>query len=126
MNLVQICGVVGVMLLIIVVGVFSGRHVKGAEDFASGGGKAGYGVVAGMVMGALVGGSCTIGTAQLAYSRGLFAWWYSLSAGLGCLVLGLFYTRPYRKTESPTLIGILRREYGACVDIAVENLLCEV
>ena len=59
---------------------------RDASDFESGDGRAGYGIVSGMMIGAMVGGSCTIGTAQMAYSDGLFAWWYTLGMGLGCLV----------------------------------------
>ena len=34
-------------------------------------------VVAGVIMGTLVGGSSTVGTAQLAYQFGMSAWWYT-------------------------------------------------
>ena len=46
-------------------------------------------VVAGVIMGTLVGGSSTVGTAQLAFQFGMSAWWYTLGAGISCLILAL-------------------------------------
>ena len=54
-----------------------------------GGGKIGFGVVAGLIMGTLVGGSSTVGTAQLAYNYGMSAWWFTLGGGIACLVLAV-------------------------------------
>lgn len=123
MNAVQICGAVSVMILIVVVGLWSGRKVRDAADFESGGGRAGFGVVSGMIMGGLVGGASTIGTAQLAYTDGLLAWWATLGSGLGCLLMAFVLSRPYRALKSPTLIGVLRQEYGKWVDLAVSVMI---
>ena len=112
MNIIQICGAVGVMLLIIIVGVWSGRKVKSAADFASGGGKAGPGLVIGMVMGTMVGGACTIGTAQLAYEYGLSAWWYTLGSSMAALMMAFVHTKRYRRVKSETVVGVLRLEFG--------------
>ena len=50
-------------------------------------------------MGTLVGGASTIGTAQLAYSFGFSAWWFTLGAGLGCVMLAAFYVLASVLTE---------------------------
>ena len=39
----------------------------------------------GAIIGTLVGGSSTIATAQLAYTFGMSAWWFTLGAGIACL-----------------------------------------
>jgi len=122
MNSVQLCGAVGVLLLIFVIGVTSGRRVKNNNDFESGGGRAGYGTVSGMILGTAVGGSCTIGTAQLAFHYGLSAWWYTLGCGLACLAMGVLYVKPFRRTNASTLLGIIRREYGKQVAAATSLL----
>ena len=62
---------VGVLLA---VSILSGRKVKDAKAFTTGG-KAGSWMVCGAILGTLVGGQSTIGTAQLAFSFGLSAWW---------------------------------------------------
>ena len=124
MNTVQFLGAVGVLLLIVAACVLSGRRVRNAADFESNSGNASATAVAGMIMGSVVGASSTIGTAQLAYRYGLSAWWVTLGSGLGCLAVALFYVRPFRRTKSPTLIGILGQEYGKTVGIVVSILSC--
>lgn len=76
------------------------------------GGKISAPVAAGLIMGTLVGGSSTVGTAQLAYNYGMSAWWFTLGAGIACLFLALVYAKPLRRANCPTLVGIIRREFG--------------
>ena len=97
-------GVVLVLLVIIGVGVASGRRVKSAADFATGGGRSGPWLICGTIMGALVSSQASIGTAQLAFSYGISAWWFTLGSGIGCLILALGYVRPLRR--SGCTIGI--------------------
>ena len=91
-------GVALVLMLIIGVGIYSGRKVKSAADFATGGGKVGPWMISGTIMGALVSSQASIGTAQLAFSYGVSAWWFTLGSGLGCLILALGYVRPLRRS----------------------------
>jgi SSS family solute:Na+ symporter len=79
-------------------------------------------VVAGLIMGTLVGGSSTVGTAQLAYNYGLSAWWFTLGGGIACLILALIYVRPLRAQNSPTLVGMIANEYGASAGLAASIL----
>lgn len=79
-------------------------------------------IVAGVIIGTLVGGSSTVGTAQLAYTYGMSAWWFTLGAGLSCLVLGLVYTVPLRRNGERTLVGMIRKEYGANIGMTASVL----
>ena len=115
MSIGQIIGVIGVLALFVAIGILSGRSLKNASDFVSGGGKGSASAVAGVMMGTVIGGASTIGTAQLAYDSGLSAWWYTLSCGLACLVFALFFTKPFRRMKESTLISAISREYGARV-----------
>lgn len=69
-------------------------------------------IVAGIIMGTLVGGSSTVGTAQLAFNFGMSAWWFTLGGGIGCLIVALLYSKAWRKSGCMTLIGIITQEYG--------------
>lgn len=60
----------------------------------------------------LVGGSSTVGTVQLATTNGLSAWWFTLGAGLGCLLMALIYLKPLYQTGEQSLPAILRTAYG--------------
>ena len=79
-------------------------------------------IIAGIIMGTLVGGSSTVGTAQLAYNYGMSAWWFTLGGGIGCLILALVYIKPMRNSGCMTLVGIISREYGPKAGLAASLL----
>lgn len=118
----HIAGMLLALALIFGVSIYSGRSVKNASDFDSGSGKAGSIVVAGAIMGTLVGGSSTVGTAQLAYDFGLSAWWFTLGGGIACAILALFYVKPLRRSGCTTIVGIVAKEYGGSVGMAASLL----
>jgi SSS family solute:Na+ symporter len=93
-------------------GLFSKRQVRSASDFAIGGRKIAAPVVAGTIVGTLVGGASTIGTAQLAFQVGFSAWWFTLGGGLGCLALGLVLAGPLRRSAASTGPSFLAQVYG--------------
>ena len=105
MNVLLYIGLAATLAVIVGLSIWSGTRKKGS-------GKIGTPVVAGLIMGTLVGGSSTVGTAQLAYNFGMSAWWFTLGAGIACLFLALVYAKPLRRAGCPTLVGIIRREYG--------------
>lgn len=112
MTTLHYIGAILVLVLIACVGAYSGRKVQCASDFSNGGGKAGAWIVSGTIMGTLVSGQSTVGTAQLAFNFGMSAWWFTLGAGIGCLVLAIGYAIPLRKSGSTTLLAVISEEYG--------------
>lgn len=81
-------------------------------------------IISGIIMGTLVGGSSTVGTAQLAFQYGLSAWWFTLGGGIACLVLALGYVKPLRASHCMTLTGIIKDEFGAGADLAASAFSC--
>ena len=109
-------GVLLSILLIVGLAVYSGSgHQKKTA--------VGPGLVLGIVLGTMVGGSSTIGTAQFAYVRGFSAWWFTLGAALASLVLGLVFSGALRRTGK-TLVGIIGAEFGQRAEITVSALNC--
>ena len=108
---VHIIGILLTVSVLLAVSILSGRKVKDAHSFTTGG-RAGSWMVCGAILGTLVGGQSTIGTAQLAFSFGLSAWWFTIGAALGALVLGLVYAGPLRRSGCSTLMEIVRQQYG--------------
>ena len=104
-------GAVAVLVLISVVGVRAGSKIKTARDFSTGSGM-GVPMVAGSLIGTLVGGASTIGTAQLAFTYGLSAWWFTLGGGIGLAIMAAFFVGPLRRSGLVTLPQILTKEYG--------------
>ena len=108
---VHIIGILLTVGVLLAVSIVSGRKVKDARSFTTGG-KAGSWMVCGAILGTLVGGQSTIGTAQLAFSFGLSAWWFTIGAALGALVLGLVYAKPLRHSGCTTVMEVVRQRYG--------------
>ncbi|MBQ0016241.1 MAG: hypothetical protein KBT04_04595, partial [Bacteroidales bacterium] len=104
-------GFIGTVALLILIGVLSGHNTKDAQQFASGGHASAW-LVCGTLMGTLVGGQSTIGTAQMAYSFGLSAWWFTIGCALGCLTLTFGFADPLRRTGCATLSDIIGKQYG--------------
>ena len=110
-SITHLIGVILTIALLLAVSWLSGRTVKDAHSFTTGG-NAGSWMVCGAMLGTLAGGQSTIGTAQLAFCYGVSAWWFTIGAGLGALVLGLLYAGPLRRSGCSTLLEVVSREYG--------------
>ena len=121
----HVVGMLATIGLIVGIGVYSGRKVASAADFSSGGGKAGAWIVCGAIMGTLVSGQATIGTAQLAFSFGMSAWWFTLGSGIGCLILAIGYAAPFRRSGCTTLLQVVSQEYGPRAETA-GSIFCSV
>ncbi|HNZ82834.1 MAG TPA: sodium:solute symporter family protein [Sedimentibacter sp.] len=105
-------GMLLALTLIIAAGIYSGKKVKVSSDFSVGSRKAGYMIVAGTITGTLVGGASTVGTSELAFTYGFSAWWFTLGAGIGCLLLGLVFVESIYRNGNETVSQILADEYG--------------
>lgn len=111
------------LAIISVIGVCSGRKIKSVSDFSVGGKQAGPMLVAATILGTLVGGAATIGTAQLAFKYGFSAWWFTLAGGIACLVLGLILAKPLHNSNCETIPQLLVETYGGRVGITASVFL---
>lgn len=116
MNMFEMIGVLGTIILIVGLSVFSGMKSKGS------GSSNGAAVTAGIIMGTLVGGSSTVGTAQLAYNYGMSAWWFTLGGGISCLILALGFSGRFRHNGGHTLIGMVEHEFGPAAGMSASIL----
>ena len=104
----------GIITLIItgIVGYLSKLKVKTSKDFISGGNKLGVMGVTSMLMGSIIGGASTVGTAQMAYSRGVGAIWFIFGLSIASIILGLVYSRQVNKKDIETIPQIIGNTYG--------------
>ena len=65
------------VLITMAPGIYAARKIKNADDYAVGGRSSGIGMVAAAILGTLIGGGSTMGTAQMAYKIGFSAWNFS-------------------------------------------------
>ncbi len=117
MDIWMIVGLVVTIGVIAGLSIYSGTKAKGGEAARNG-----SPIIAGVIIGTLVGGSSTVGTAQLAYNYGMSAWWFTLGGGIACLILALVYAVPLRAQNYPTLVGMIRKEYGDSAGMAASVL----
>lgn len=116
MSLSTLIGVLATVALILGLSVYSGTKTRGGAT------KNGAAVTAGLIIGTLVGGSSTVGTAQLAYDFGMSAWWFTLGGGISCLVLAVCFVGPLRHNGGRTLIGMIEKEFGPTAGLSASIL----
>ncbi|HBH13184.1 MAG: Na+/solute symporter [Clostridiales bacterium 38_11] len=100
------------LMVVSYVGINSSKKIKSAKDFSIGGRNFSSSKVAASIIGTLVGGASTIGTAQAAFVSGANGMWFTLGASLGCLFLGLFLARPLREANIYTIPEYMIKYYG--------------
>ena len=112
LSLTHIVSFVLTMLITILPGMVAARKIKSADDYNVGGRSAGVGLVAGSIIGTIVGGAATVGTAQLGFTLGLTAWWFTLGSGIALIIMGLFYAGSLRSSGLTTVSEFLVSNYG--------------
>ncbi|TYO96864.1 sodium:solute symporter family protein [Desulfallas thermosapovorans] len=104
--------VVLTLAIVTLVGLHSVGKIKTSQDYIVGGRNLYPAAIAGAIVGSFVGGTVTIGTAQMACKYGLVAIWFTIGAGLSCLLLALFMIKPLREKEVSTITEYLIASYG--------------
>jgi SSS family solute:Na+ symporter len=112
MTLGHYAGAAIVLAAIVGVGVLSGRAVKSEQDFSGKSRRSGSGLIMGALLGTIVGGASTIGTAQLAYTNGLSAWWFTIGCGIGLLLFGVWLVKPLYASGVHTVPQVIGAEFG--------------
>ncbi len=113
----HLAGAVLALALVLGVGIYAGHKVHNSVDFSVTGRRSGSALVAGTIMGTLIGGASTVGTAQLAFLFGFSAWWFTLGGGLACLFMGIFLVRPLRETHFETIPQFLSSSFGPAAGV---------
>lgn len=112
LSITQIAALVLTLVVTLLPGIWAARRIKSADDYNVGGRSAGACLVAGSIIGTIIGGAATVGTAQLGFKLGLTAWWFTLGSGLALLIMAAFYAVPLRKSGLTTVSEFLVVNYG--------------
>ena len=114
-------------VVVVALGLWSARLVRGSADFFVAGRGLGPGLIFASMIAANVGAGATVGVAGIAYRDGLSAWWWSGSAGIGSLVLAFWVGPRLWKMASDrgfyTTGDFLEARYGATVRGVVTALI---
>lgn len=108
----QFISMITVLVLALLPGIYAATKVKSEDDYSVGGRSSGAILVAGTIIGTIVGAAATVGTAQLGFKIGMSAWWFTLGSGLALIIMAVFYARPLRKSGLTTISEFLVLYYG--------------
>ena len=113
--------------LLIGLGLWIGRRVRGASDFFVAGRQLGPGLIFSTMLAANIGAGSTVGATGLGYRDGVSAWWWVGSAALGSTVLALWIGPRLRRIAAQhdlkTVGDFLELRYGRNVRGATSLLL---
>lgn len=110
MALIDILIMIVYFVALIVVGIIGVRKAKTSEVYMLAGRNLGVFMLFGCLTAVFLGGSSTIGTAQLGYENGLSGVWFVFSMGLGISLFGILLLRRvtgYKLTTISELLGKL-------------------
>jgi SSS family solute:Na+ symporter len=115
-------------LLLVALGVFVSRSVRSSGDFFVAGRALPGWLVFSTLLAANIGAGSTVGAAGLGYRHGLSAWWWSGSAAIGSVVLGLVVAPRLHRLAAErgflTVGDFLEARFDASVRGIVAALLC--
>lgn len=118
---------IGYSVLLVAMGLWIARLVKGAGDFFVAGRRLSAPLVFSTVLAANIGAGTTVNTAALAFRDGLSAWWWVGSAAIGSLVLAFVVApRLWRLAERHgfyTVGDFLEWRYGRATRGLVSSLI---
>jgi len=108
-------------------GLWLGRRVRGTGDFFVAGRRLGPGLLFSTMLAANIGAGSTVNAAALGYADGISAWWWIGSAGLGSIVLAFTVGPRIRRLAAEhdlrTVGDFLELRYGPSVRATVAVLL---
>lgn len=79
--------IIGYAVLLIFIGWFIGKHVKGASDFFVAGRTLGAPLLFTTLLAANIGAGSTVGVAGMGFKSGISSWWWIGSSAIGSLFL---------------------------------------
>lgn len=113
--------------LMVALGGYIGRRVRGTEGFFVAGRGLGPGLLFATLLAANIGAGSTVGAAGLGYRDGMAAWWWVGAAAIGSLVQA-FWVGPRMRREASarglkTVGDYLEQRYTTSVRVIVAMLL---
>lgn len=111
-DILQLTGMLITLSLFVAIGLWSGKLVKTKDDFYVAGSSFGALSVAGAASGTYIGGGTVIGTAQLAFSDGFSAMYFTLGCCASMLFTALVFSGRIRNSGRQTIQEMVLVEFG--------------
>jgi len=114
-------------LVLMGVGLYIGRRVRGSSDFFVARRQLGPGLIFSTMLAANIGAGSTVGATSVGYSAGIAAWWWVGSAAIGSVALALWIGPAMRRAAAAhdlrTVGDYLEFRYNAAVRGIIAALL---
>ncbi|MBI2869429.1 MAG: sodium:solute symporter family protein [Chloroflexi bacterium] len=108
---------------VVLVGLMSRRHARGADSFFVAGRRGSSLLITGSLLATILGASATLGMTGLGYRQGLTGGWWVLVGTVGLVFLGLFLAKKVRDFAVYTLPEIIEKQYDRRVALAASVLI---
>ncbi|MFC1861165.1 sodium:solute symporter [Chloroflexota bacterium] len=115
--------IISYLLVMILVGVWSRRKAREADDFFVAGRRGSTLLITGSLLATIIGGSAIMVTTRLGFTQGLTGMWWLLVGSIGLVVLGIFFARKVRKFALYTLPELVKEQYDGRVALAASILI---
>ncbi len=79
------------IITVLLIGYYASKSVTTSTAYSVNGRNSNKIMIAGSLLGISIGGGATVGTAQMAFSFGISAFWFTLGTGIAFIIMGLFY-----------------------------------
>lgn len=112
MELLDLFVIIIYFLVLVAVGIIGVRKAKTSEMYLLAGRNLGVFMLFGCLTAVFLGGSSTIGSAQLGYEIGLSGIWFVFSMGLGIMLFGLLLLRKVTGYELTTISELLGKLFN--------------
>jgi SSS family transporter len=103
-------------ILLLGVGYYASRKIRGMEDYTIAGRRLGYPVLLGTLIGTAIGAAATVGKAGKAYDVGLALFFATFAYGIGLIAFG-FIAPTIRRIKIWTIPDALEFRYGKAIRI---------
>lgn len=104
------------IITVLLIGYYASKSVTTSTAYSVNGRNSTEIMIAGSLLGTSIGGGATVGTAQMAFSFGISAFWFTLGTGIAFIIMGLFYAKKLRETPMETVPQFLSSIYGEKIE----------
>lgn len=112
MSLLDVIVIIVYFLVLVIIGIIGVRKAKTSEMYLLAGRNLGVFMLFGCLTAVFLGGSSTIGSAQLGYEVGLSGIWFVFTMGLGIMLFGLLLLRKVTGFELTTISELLGKLFN--------------
>lgn len=101
------------IVAILLIGIFAGRKVKTADDFATANRDIPFWTNVFSMSSAWIGAGSTLGCASMCYAYGISGFYLAIAVGVGAVISSLVFAKKIRGENVSTIPELIRKHLGA-------------